>query len=103
MTVKNDYHTRPPGSGSLSSHEGALKRHFDDVLQLPDSSDPFFRSWAGVVVMHTRAEMTKEHNKLVALSGIASFMSRAAGGLIGCYYAGLWEYNFASQLTRRVQ
>lgn len=102
-TVKNDSHTRPPLSSSFGPHEGALKRHFDDVSRLLDSSNPFFRSWNEVVGMYSSAEMTEERDKLVAISGIASIMSRATGGLIGRYYAGLWEYNFASQLAWRVQ
>lgn len=46
-------------------------------------------SWYGLVENFTSRDLTKEHDKLIAVSGMASEISRILGG--DQYLAGLWR------------
>ncbi|KAE9977987.1 hypothetical protein BLS_000984 [Venturia inaequalis] len=54
-----------------------------------------FRDWAQIVERYTRLELTKEKDKLVALSGIAKSIQQHSGDQ---YFAGHWRTHFLQSL-----
>jgi hypothetical protein len=57
---------------------------------LPSLQGSFPAAWARVVRLYTGAELTVSHDKLIAISGLASEM-RLCGHASGRYVAGMWE------------
>ncbi len=51
--------------------------------------------WNGIIDVYTRSSLTRQEDKLIALSGIAQEMSIL---LNDEYLAGLWKNNVSSQL-----
>lgn len=93
-------------------------KHGKDLrkIQLGDSKEPDphiperhrygFELWARVVEMYSRMNLTKEKDKLIALSGIAQLMSTnilCSKGVPARYVAGLWYNYLESQLLWRVE
>lgn len=59
------------------------------------SDSGHYRSWARIVELYSAAKLTKPHDKLIALSGIAQRMQNLLGDH---YLAGLWRRHLPSQL-----
>jgi hypothetical protein len=51
--------------------------------------------WANLIEWYSTCELTREEDKLIAISGIANVIRRNRGGL---YYAGLWSDSFHAGL-----
>ena len=57
-------------------------------------------AWAGIVETYTQCQLTKEADKLIAISAIA----REMNPIMGCrYLAELWERNLVDQLEWRIE
>jgi hypothetical protein len=63
----------------------------------------YLNTWCNIVKSYNELRLTKEEDRLVALSGIAHFMESKVGGE---YFAGLWKTNlekFTQQLCWEVE
>ncbi|KAH8890115.1 HET-domain-containing protein [Thozetella sp. PMI_491] len=56
------------------------------------------QQWHGIVEQYSKLDLTKQTDRLPALSGLASRMSR----FLGAYHAGLWESSLFYDLAWRV-
>ncbi|KUI69658.1 hypothetical protein VM1G_04744 [Cytospora mali] len=73
---------------------------------LPSRDLCAFELWARVVEMYSKMHLTKAKDKLIALAGIAEFMSTQVLGTETSplmYVAGLWNKYLESQLLWRVE
>lgn len=84
-----DLHPAPKGHESL------------DPIPRKDLQEP----WARIVEMYSRTDLTKEKDKLIALSGIARQMATVIGSESqpAEYVAGLWEPFLASELLWKIE
>jgi hypothetical protein len=59
-----------------------------------------YELWKHWVEVYTKMELTKEQDRLIALSGIARLMTDTmkSAGIVDRYIAGLWQKHLASQL-----
>ena len=68
-------------------------------MTLRSSKSECLRTWTRIVGIYTRCQLTKEADKLIAISAIAREMKP----IMGCrYLAGLWERNLVDQLEWRI-
>ena len=80
------------GGPALKKSEYMLRSRAEGGLENPHLE----RVWQDVVATYTACELTKEHDKLVALSGIASEVQSHLKG--DRYLAGLWKSNLLVEL-----
>ncbi|KAJ4390556.1 hypothetical protein N0V93_004152 [Gnomoniopsis smithogilvyi] len=83
---------------SIRLLQEAASRNRESELEQPDGL-PQYRSvydiWNDILLAYVRCSLTKDEDKLVALSGVAKDFARAVGDE---YLAGLWRRNFVNEL-----
>lgn len=57
-----------------------------------------FREWANIITGYSRCALTEANDKLVALSGLASFFHKRTND---AYFAGMWRHNLIDYLLWR--
>lgn len=89
-----DFNRQPSASTFPSETLRSLELEFPlEIVRPPDFKT--LNTWAGIVGFYTECQLTKETDKLVAISAIA----RAMKPLMTCrYLAGLWEKDLVKQL-----
>jgi len=81
-------------------------RQLHNGISLPDSDEPnsaeqLYRQWTQICLDYSACFLTKEEDKLVALSGIAQEFSQSLSSDV--YLAGLWKNNLPHNLLWRVR
>ncbi|KAK0100263.1 hypothetical protein ONS96_007546 [Cadophora gregata f. sp. sojae] len=84
-------HEKPFAIESISTLKGKVAR----VMSLDKSFAEVHMAWQQIVKQYTMLKLTKESDRLPALSGLASFLSQR---LQTRYFAGLWEDTLAVDL-----
>ena len=73
----------------------SIAQGFRQCKEDPLTQEGILSPWAEIVRTYSRGRLTKENDKLVAISGIAKEMKP----LMRCrYLAGLWDFNIVEQL-----
>lgn len=62
------------------------------------TADAIFWAWEHLVTIYSQRSLTKQGDKLAALSGLAQTVADALQGNAGSYLAGLWEGNLVKSL-----
>lgn len=70
----------------------------NEISPLMDPSLIAYDIWKKIVAIYTGTNITKDTDKLVAISGIATHMKTHIGSGTDEYLAGLWSGHFAAQL-----
>jgi hypothetical protein len=63
-----------------------------------DDPDNLLNAWRDIVGLYTAANLTYLSDKLAAISGLARRFDTVSKGVLGGYFAGLWEVDFIYQL-----
>jgi hypothetical protein len=89
----------PIGSLTDTDDNGVLARVRRRLLKprtdVPDDRDVWLRGWARVVENYTLCALTKQSDKLIALSGVARFFQASIND---DYIAGLWKATLIEEL-----
>jgi hypothetical protein len=70
----------------------------NDISPLVNPSLISYDIWKKIIAIYTATNITKDTDKLVAISGIATHMKTHIGSGTDEYLAGLWSGHFAAQL-----
>lgn len=78
-----------------------LRPPTEEKSVIGESVDRFLTAWYGLIEQYSRRQLTRQSDRLVAISGLASLFSvwfTARHSYQPKYLAGIWEYDIPSQL-----
>lgn len=95
----------PKPSLQMNFDEMAPIRRINKALQsqrhIEDNSHYFIREWNEIIRMYSKCAITKESDKLVALSGLARHTHKGLNSYT--YHAGLWSCEMLQSLLWRIE
>lgn len=84
----------------VNSYEYPGFKSYDPLLLSSTSVSEIIYTWTRLVQTYTRGGLTKETDKLVAISGLAKGLAAQSGME---YLAGLWNHQLVQQLLWRAE
>jgi hypothetical protein len=86
----------------LYSNQYGFQKQFSRVFLTPNSAktaQQVLYFWLEKLEVYSETVTTFEADRLLALAGIAEYISRLTGNILGKYYVGSWEFGMVTQLA----